>query len=77
LSPSASIAVTSRRHGVGRGDEWFVGESVELDALPPRVLRDMVRDVIEQHISPEATRALRMLFDEYRHSFLLRPADRH
>jgi hypothetical protein len=51
LSPSASIAVTSRRHGVGRGDEWFVGESVELDALPPRVLRDMVRDVIEQHIS--------------------------
>jgi hypothetical protein len=66
LSPSASIAVTSRRHGVGRGDEWFVGESVELDALPPRVLRDIVRDVIEQHISPEATRALRMLFDEYR-----------
>jgi hypothetical protein len=65
LSPSASIAVTSRRHGVGRGDEWFVGESVELDALPPRVLRDMVRDVIEQDISPEATRALRMLFDEY------------
>jgi hypothetical protein len=51
LSPSASIAVTSRRHGVGRGDEWFVGETVELDALPPRVLRDMVRDVIEQHIS--------------------------
>ena len=39
---------------------------MELDALPPRVLRDMVRDVIEQDISPEATRALRMLFDEYR-----------
>ena len=38
---------------------------MELDALPPRVLRDMVRDVIEQHTS-EATHALRMLFDEYR-----------
>ena len=43
---------------------------MELDALPPRVLRDMVRDVIEQHISPEATRALRMLFEYRRGSSL-------
>ena len=37
----------------------FVGRSVELDALPPHALRDMVRLVIEQHISPAATLALR------------------
>ena len=43
---------------------------MELDALPPRVSRDVVRDVIEQHISPEATRALRMLFEYRRGSSL-------
>jgi hypothetical protein len=37
----------------------FEGESVELDALPPRVLRQMVTEVIEQHISPEETEVLR------------------
>jgi hypothetical protein len=37
----------------------FEGESVELDALPPRVLRQMVTEVIEQHISPEETGVLR------------------
>jgi hypothetical protein len=37
----------------------FEGESVELDALPPRVLRDMVREVIEQHITPQALEVLR------------------
>jgi hypothetical protein len=37
----------------------FEGESVELDALPPRVLRNMVRKVIEQHVSPAQTEALR------------------
>ena len=37
----------------------FVGDSVELDALPPRVLRDMVRTVIEKHVSPVQTEALR------------------
>jgi hypothetical protein len=34
-------------HAIG-----FEGDSVELDALPPRVLRDMVRKVIERHVSP-------------------------
>jgi hypothetical protein len=37
----------------------FEGESVELDALPPRVLRDMVRSAIERHVTPEALEALR------------------
>jgi hypothetical protein len=29
----------------------FVGESVEVDALPPHALRDLVRQHIEQHVS--------------------------
>lgn len=37
----------------------FEGDSVELDALPSRVLRDMVRDVIERHISPITLEVLR------------------
>jgi hypothetical protein len=44
----------------------FAGDSVELDALPPRTLRAMVRDVIEQHISPEATQKLRVVEDSER-----------
>jgi len=38
----------------------FEGDSVELDALPPRVLRNMVHKVIKQHISPRALRQLRV-----------------
>lgn len=38
----------------------FEGESVELDALPPSVLRDMVREVIERHISSHALQTLRV-----------------
>jgi hypothetical protein len=37
----------------------FDGDSVELDALPPGVLRDMVRETIEQHIAPEVVDVLR------------------
>ncbi len=44
----------------------FDGDSVELDALPPHVLRGMVREVIEQHISAAATRALRVSEDSER-----------
>jgi hypothetical protein len=44
----------------------FEGDSVELDALPPRVLRSMVRDVIERHISPQATETLRAAEDSER-----------
>jgi hypothetical protein len=38
----------------------FDGDSVELDALPPNVLRGMVRGVIEQHISPANLEVLRV-----------------
>jgi hypothetical protein len=38
----------------------FEGESVELDALPPHILRAMVREVIERHISPEMLHSLRV-----------------
>jgi hypothetical protein len=41
-----------------------------LDALPPHVLRDMVRNVIEQHISPTATKALRVAEDSERELLL-------
>jgi len=37
----------------------FDGDSVELDALPPNVLRDMVRGVIGSHISDHALKVLR------------------
>ena len=37
----------------------FEGESVELDALPPRILREMVREVIERHISPRMLTGIR------------------
>jgi hypothetical protein len=30
----------------------FRGESVELDAIPPRLLRGLVRDAIERHVDP-------------------------
>jgi hypothetical protein len=44
----------------------FAGDSVELDALPARVLRGMVTKVIERHISPAATEALRVAEDSER-----------
>jgi hypothetical protein len=37
----------------------FEGESVELDALPPRILREMVREVIGRHISPRMLTGIR------------------
>jgi hypothetical protein len=37
----------------------FKGRSTELDALPARVLRQLVRDCIEQHISPTELETLR------------------
>jgi hypothetical protein len=44
----------------------FEGDSVELDALPPRVLREMVQEVIEQHITPRALEALRAVEESER-----------
>jgi DNA topoisomerase VI subunit A len=37
----------------------FEGDSVELDALPARVLRNLVRECIEHHVSSEQLAALR------------------
>jgi hypothetical protein len=44
----------------------FEGDSVELDALPPSELRNLVRCVIECHVSPEETEALRAAEDSER-----------
>lgn len=37
----------------------FEGESVEVDAIPPRVLRDICRHCIEQHVDYEALESTR------------------
>jgi hypothetical protein len=44
----------------------FVGNSVELDALPPSELRRLAREVIERHVSPEQTAVLRAAEDSER-----------
>jgi len=44
----------------------FEGDSVELDALPARVLRDLVRECIERHISHHQLMALREAEDSER-----------
>jgi hypothetical protein len=49
----------TKRHGNSHANN-FEGDSVELDALPPSALRELVREVIERHVSPEATEALRV-----------------
>jgi hypothetical protein len=48
----------TKRDGNNHADR-FEGDSVELDALPAHALRDMVREVIERHISPDALDVLR------------------
>src|SRR5262245_50130265 len=52
--PTRPTKRDGNRHANG-----FEGDSVELDALPPDVLRGMVRDVIERHITPRALETLR------------------
>jgi hypothetical protein len=59
--PTRPTKRAGNRHAAG-----FVGRSVELDAMPPRVLRDLVRKVIEKHISPAAIVALRKAEDSER-----------
>jgi hypothetical protein len=39
----------------------FIGESVEVDAIPPAKLRKLVRDCIEQHIDQDAVDRLRVV----------------
>lgn len=63
--PTRPTKWIGNRHAVG-----FVGDSVELDALPPRVLRDLVRNVIEQHIPAAEVEALRAAEDSERELLL-------
>src|SRR6266536_1381541 len=44
----------------------FEGDSVELDALPPHVLRELLRETIEQHISAVELATLRTTEDSER-----------
>jgi hypothetical protein len=44
----------------------FKGRSTELDALPPAVLRDLVRDCIQRHINADAVAVLREAEDSER-----------
>src|SRR5262245_21732793 len=53
--PTRPTKRAGNTHAVG-----FFGRSVELDALPPRVLREMVRKVIERHISKRQLTTLRV-----------------
>jgi hypothetical protein len=55
----------------------FVGDSVELDALPPRVLRDIATKVIQRHIPAALLANLRVAEDSERQLLLaLRPKAR-
>jgi hypothetical protein len=49
----------TKRDGNTHADK-FEGDSVELDALPSRVLRELVTDCIEQHISSSEVGTLRV-----------------
>jgi hypothetical protein len=53
--PTRPTKRAGNRHAHG-----FEGDSVELDALPPRVLCQMVRDVIERHITRQSLHVLRV-----------------
>lgn len=44
----------------------FTGESVEVDAIPATMLRQLVRDAIEQHIDTDALRLTRLAEDSER-----------
>jgi hypothetical protein len=48
----------------------FAGESVELDAIPPRTLRHLVRDCIERHVDPDVLERTRTIERLERRSLL-------
>ena len=56
---------STKREGNRHADK-FEGDSVELDALPARELKSMVREVIERHISSRFLTALRVAEDSER-----------
>jgi hypothetical protein len=59
--PSRPTKRAGNRHA-----KQFKGRSTELDALPPRALRTLVRKCIEQHISPAQLHVLRAAEDSER-----------
>jgi hypothetical protein len=59
----------TKREG-NRHANGFVGDSVELDALPPNALRELVRDCIERHIPPWQLDALRAAEESERETLL-------
>jgi hypothetical protein len=48
----------------------FIGESVEVDAIPPKVLRGIVSDCITQHVDERAHEALRLAEQSERSTLL-------
>ena len=52
----------------------FIGDSVELDAVPPARLRELVRQAIERHIDPRAM-AVAMAAEESERAYLIRFAE--
>lgn len=46
----------------------FYGESVEVDALPPSVLREIARDCITQHVDDDAMERTRQVEEAERES---------
>ncbi len=50
----------------GRRARGFLGESVEVDAIPAPILRALVEDAITQHIDEEALRLTRIAEDSER-----------
>jgi hypothetical protein len=55
--PTRPTKVAGNTHARG----WRGGDSVEVDAIPPTVLRQMVRDCIERHVDTEALERMRLV----------------
>jgi hypothetical protein len=53
--PTRPTKTKGNRHAKG----WRGGDSVEVDAIPPRTLRELVRNCIEQHIDKRKLAALK------------------
>jgi hypothetical protein len=64
--PTRPTKREGNRHAAG-----FAGNSVELDALPPRVLRALVTDVIEDHISEHELKLLRVAEESEREQLMM------
>lgn len=67
--PSRPTKRVGNTHAAG-----FVGDSVELDAVPPDTLRQLVRECIEQHVD-ERKLAVTIAAEQSEREYLLRLAD--